>query len=315
MQPGTRYQLEVNPKLPKRLARLEELAGNLWYSWDRATRAIFARLNPALWDAVGHNPKAMLKRIDEQRPIDAEGRQRTEYHDSEFTDLPIEPVQKAGRDLIVELAFPGRKLVIKVWQARIGHVRLFLLDTDVPENSERDRAVAHRLYGGDRTTRLEQELVLGVGGVRALCERRLAHPRRRVAALAERFLAAGHARGKSGRLCHQRRARHDVSRARMGRGARPLPRRGLDASARTSGDLGKNSRHPRPHLLERAPGHQGTHAAHAAPSHLAPAPAQPRQRVAPRAPAALLRSRQAPHPHDRVRAALRHLQAGDAALQ
>src|SRR3981081_808874 len=71
MPPGTRYQLEVNPKIPKRLARLEELAGNLWYSWDRATRAIFARLNPALWDAVGHNPKAMLKRIDEQRLIDA----------------------------------------------------------------------------------------------------------------------------------------------------------------------------------------------------------------------------------------------------
>src|SRR5258706_8027702 len=71
MPPGTRYQLEVNPKIPKRLARLEELAGNLWYSWDRATRAIFARLNPTLWDAVGHNPKAMLKRIDEQRLIDA----------------------------------------------------------------------------------------------------------------------------------------------------------------------------------------------------------------------------------------------------
>src|SRR5260370_27382155 len=71
MPPGTRYQLEVNPKIPKRLARLEELAGNLWYSWDRATRAIFARLNPALWDADGHNPKAMLKRIDEQRLIDA----------------------------------------------------------------------------------------------------------------------------------------------------------------------------------------------------------------------------------------------------
>src|SRR6185437_13076593 len=55
----------------KRLARLEELAANLWYSWDRPTRAIFARLNPALWDSVGHNPKAMLKRIDEQRLIDA----------------------------------------------------------------------------------------------------------------------------------------------------------------------------------------------------------------------------------------------------
>ena len=71
MPPGTRYQLEVNPKIPKRLARMEELANNLWYSWDRATRGIFARLNPALWDSVGHNPKAMLKRIDEQRLIDA----------------------------------------------------------------------------------------------------------------------------------------------------------------------------------------------------------------------------------------------------
>ena len=263
MQPGTRYPLEVNPKIPKRLARLEELANNLWYSWDRPTRSIFARLNPALWDSVGHNPKAMLKRIDEQRlidaasdpafldsltrvlaafdtyhaeppfrsggggfkpeelvayfcaefgvheslplysgglgilagdhckaasdfklpfiaigllyrqgyfvqTIDADGRQRADYHDSDFSDLPIEPVQNGGRDLLVEVAFPGRKLTVKVWQTRIGHVRLFLLDTDVAENNERDRAIAHRLYGGDRTTRLEQELVLGVGGARAL---------------------------------------------------------------------------------------------------------------------------------------------------
>ena len=73
MPPPTRYTLEVNPKIPKRLARLEELAANLWYSWDRPTRAIFARLNPALWDSVGHSPKAMLKRIDEQRLLDAAG--------------------------------------------------------------------------------------------------------------------------------------------------------------------------------------------------------------------------------------------------
>ena len=71
MQPGTRYILEVSPRIPQRLARLQELAGNLWYSWDRPTRALFARLHPALWDAVGHNPKAMLKRIDEQRLLDA----------------------------------------------------------------------------------------------------------------------------------------------------------------------------------------------------------------------------------------------------
>ena len=263
MPPPTRYTLEVNPKIPRRLARLEQLASNLWYSWDRPTRAIFARLNPALWDSVGHSPKALLKRIDEQRlldassdpafldsltrvlaafdayqaeapfqqnsggfrpedlvayfcaefgvheslplysgglgilagdhckaasdfhlpfvaigllyrqgyfvqTIDAEGKQRAEYHDSEFSDLPISAVQKDGRDLMVELAFPGRRLLCKVWEARIGHVRLFLLDTDLAENNERDRAITYRLYGGDRTTRLEQELVLGVGGVKAL---------------------------------------------------------------------------------------------------------------------------------------------------
>src|SRR3954467_13262983 len=67
MRPGTRYILEVNPRIPQRLARLQELAGNLWYSWDRSTRALFARLHPALWDAVSHSPKAMLMRVDETR--------------------------------------------------------------------------------------------------------------------------------------------------------------------------------------------------------------------------------------------------------
>ena len=70
-RPGTRYTLEVNPRIPQRLARLQELAGNLWYSWDRDTRALFSRLNPSLWDAIGHSPKGMLKRVDEQRLIEA----------------------------------------------------------------------------------------------------------------------------------------------------------------------------------------------------------------------------------------------------
>src|SRR5262249_56933337 len=76
--------------------------------------------------------------------------------------------RKDGRELGVECALPARKLLVKVWQARVGHVSLYLLDTDLPENTERDRDIAHRLYGGDRTTRLEQEIVLGVGGMRAL---------------------------------------------------------------------------------------------------------------------------------------------------
>ena len=64
-RPGTPFVLEVRPKVPARLTRLEELAGNLAYSWDRGTREVFARLNPSLWEALGHSPKALLRRIDE----------------------------------------------------------------------------------------------------------------------------------------------------------------------------------------------------------------------------------------------------------
>src|ERR1700746_2879398 len=69
--PGTRFTLEVHPRIPPRLARLEELATNLWYTWDAPTRSLFAWLNPALWESVGHNPKAFLRRVDEQRLVAA----------------------------------------------------------------------------------------------------------------------------------------------------------------------------------------------------------------------------------------------------
>ena len=64
---GTVYKLEVNPRIPARLERLEDLANNLWYSWDRPTRSLFASLSRTLWKAVDHNPKAFLKRADQKR--------------------------------------------------------------------------------------------------------------------------------------------------------------------------------------------------------------------------------------------------------
>jgi starch phosphorylase len=263
-QPGTTFVLEVNPRIPRRLVRLEELANNLWYSWDRPTRDLFARLHPALWDAVSGSPKALLKRIDERKlveaaddavflnnfnrivsaydtyhseplrrdgsewlrstdlvayfcaefgfheslpiysgglgilagdhckaasdmrlpfvgvgllyrqgyffqKIDTEGAQQAEYFDSDFDDLPVAPVEAAGGgELRVAVELPGRSVIAKVWQVRVGHMTLYLLDTELPENPEHDRDITHRLYGGDRTTRLEQEIVLGVGGARAL---------------------------------------------------------------------------------------------------------------------------------------------------
>ena len=62
---GTIYKLEVNPQIPERLARLEELANNLWYSWDRPARGLFVALSAPLWRASNHNPKAFLKRADQ----------------------------------------------------------------------------------------------------------------------------------------------------------------------------------------------------------------------------------------------------------
>ncbi len=266
MQPRTVFQLEVNPRIPPRLARLEELATNLWYSWDRPTRTLFARLHPGLWGAVGHSPKAFLRRVDEQvlldavddpvflgnfnrvlsnydtyhneplrrngsewlrssdlvayfcaefgfhesfpiysgglgilagdhckaasdmrlpfigvgllyrqgyfsQTIDTEGNQHAVYSASEFASLPVTPVLRTdGSELKVDVELPERRVACKVWHARCGHVGLYLLDTDLEENDAHGRNITHQLYGGDRTTRIEQEIVLGVGGVRALAE-------------------------------------------------------------------------------------------------------------------------------------------------
>ncbi len=264
MEKSTSYILQVRPKIPARLARLEELANNLWYSWDRPTRALFARLHPGLWRATGQNPKAFLKRVDEQRLLDAsedqvfignfnrvlaafdtyhdqrqpttgadwlrkddlvayfcaefgfhesfpiysgglgilagdhckaasdlclpfigvgllyrqgyfhqtidnDGNQIATNTDSNFEDLPISPaLNAAGEEAYTWLDMPGRRVHIKVWQAKVGHITLYLLDTDLENNNEHDRDITHRLYGGDTSTRIEQEIVLGIGGVRAL---------------------------------------------------------------------------------------------------------------------------------------------------
>jgi len=266
MPPGTAYPLEVNPRIPERLIRLQDLANNLWYSWDRPTRTLFSRLHPGLWNAVAHNPRAFLKRIDQERleqaaedpvflsnyhrilsaydtyeqeplrncrpvefsqrelvayfcfefgfheslpiysgglgilagdhckaasdvqipfvgvgmlfrqgyflqAIDKDGNQQTIYNDSDFDDLPVSPVLRPdGTELRFYVEIPGRQVEVKVWQAHIGHVQLYLLDTDLESNSLADRDIAHRLYGGDRRMRIEQEIILGVGGVRALRE-------------------------------------------------------------------------------------------------------------------------------------------------
>ena len=266
MHKSTTYILEVRPRIPARLARLEELVNNLWYSWDLPTRDLFSHIDRGLWEAVGHNPKAFLRNVSEQRllevsedpvfrisynsvlaaydsyhtkpvrightegfaendlvayfcaefgfhesfpiysgglgilagdhcksasdmhlpfvgvgllyrrgyfhqTIDGNGNQNALYADSEFENLPISSVLRGdGSEVHVSVDLPGRSVAIKVWQARVGNVTLYLLDTDIAGNSQHDRAITHHLYGGDKSMRIEQEIVLGIGGVRALAE-------------------------------------------------------------------------------------------------------------------------------------------------
>ena len=97
------------------------------------------------------------------------GEQLSIYEAEEFSRLPITPLKDSdGNHLTVSLAWPGRAVKIRVWEAMIGKVRLILLDTDFEENTPEDRTVTHYLYGGDNENRLRQEIILGIGGIRAL---------------------------------------------------------------------------------------------------------------------------------------------------
>mgnify|MGYP001817109782 FL=1 len=64
---GSRFPLEVQPRIPEELARLQEMANDLVYSWDRSIRSLFHRLDRQLWEACGHNPKAFLRRVSQRR--------------------------------------------------------------------------------------------------------------------------------------------------------------------------------------------------------------------------------------------------------
>ena len=101
--------------------------------------------------------------------LGSKGEQMAVYEAEDFSRLPIHPVKGIDdNQLTVSLAWPGRVIKIRVWVAMVGKVRLFLLDTDFEENSPEDRSVTHHLYGGDTENRLKQELILGIGGMRAL---------------------------------------------------------------------------------------------------------------------------------------------------
>ena len=271
-----RTQLPDGFDLPKRLARLSELAHNLWWTWQPDAPRLFGRLDNALWERLGHNPIRFLREIDRWRlnqaakdkeylalfdrvfadfdsymdqndmlqsslrssaqawtnrthpelngrpiayfsmefglhetlpiysgglgvlagdhlkeasdlglpltgvglmyaqgyfsqRIAEDGWQEALNNMLDFRDLPALPVlDESGDRLCVEVEFPDRTVALGLWEIRVGRVPLYLLDSNLDPNTDSDKQLTARLYWSDLDRRVMQELVLGVGGVRAL---------------------------------------------------------------------------------------------------------------------------------------------------
>jgi starch phosphorylase len=251
-------ELLVRPVLPEPIARLSELANNLLWSWDHNLRALFRRLDPALWKACQRNPVLLLGQLPQaslersaadprylslyrhcierydsymqaahglpsdrlvayfsmeygltecvpiysgglgvlsgdhlkaasdalvplvavglmyqqgyfQQSLNPDGWQQERYPLNDFYTLPIRPMLDGDKELRVSVKLPSGPVWIKVWQMNVGRVQLYLLDTNIDENKlAENRDITDRLYPGDHSTRIRQEIVLGIGGLRAL---------------------------------------------------------------------------------------------------------------------------------------------------
>lgn len=104
-----------------------------------------------------------------QQYLNADGWQQETYPENDFYNLPILPALDGdGQHLTIDVQMVGRKVYAQVWRAQVGRVSLYLLDTNTEKNESRDRKITYQLYGGDSETRIQQEIVLGIGGMRAL---------------------------------------------------------------------------------------------------------------------------------------------------
>ena len=104
-----------------------------------------------------------------RQQLNLEGWQQEIYPENDFYNLPLHLERDlTGAALRVELEFPGRSVRAQVWRVQVGRVRLYLLDTNLDENAPADREITTRLYGGDQEMRVRQEIVLGIGGMKAL---------------------------------------------------------------------------------------------------------------------------------------------------
>ena len=101
--------------------------------------------------------------------LSMDGQQIANYEPQDFSTLPITLItDEHNKPVILEIPYPGRIVYSQIWQVKVGRVPLYLMDTDIQENSEWDRSITHQLYGGDWENRMKQEYLLGIGGIMLL---------------------------------------------------------------------------------------------------------------------------------------------------
>src|SRR5690606_22987197 len=101
--------------------------------------------------------------------LNADGWQQERYPRNDFYNMPLELIRGSdGNQLVIEVDYPERVVKARVWRIHMGRVPLYLLDTDFEANDQDDREITGQLYGGDREMRVRQEILLGMGGVKAL---------------------------------------------------------------------------------------------------------------------------------------------------
>ena len=250
-------RIMIHKQLPERLAGLEVLSKNLWWSWNEEAVNLLESIDPQRWQEAEGNPIRLLDKISLKRyqelerdsdfvqrldqvmaqfngymevkkslkgpniayfsmeygldtslkiysgglgilagdylkessdkgvkitaigllyrygyftqKLSAQGDQVADYEAQDFLKIPVTPVRDAQNNWVsVSIAFPGRNVYARLWRVDVGRTELYLLDTDTEENLPEDRDITHHLYGGNWENRLKQELLLGIGGIRAL---------------------------------------------------------------------------------------------------------------------------------------------------
>lgn len=100
--------------------------------------------------------------------ISKDGDQLVEYFHNDFFRMPLKELNINGEKVIISIDYPGRKVSARVWEAKVGRISVYFFDTDIQENSPADKTITDKLYGGGKQVRIEQEILLGIGGIKLI---------------------------------------------------------------------------------------------------------------------------------------------------